>query len=97
MPVILARRLRSGGDSRPARAKSSQDPISKITRAKWTRGMAQAVEHLLCKPEALVNIVLSMSVNNVHVFPLKLFLINKNHIEMRKEILKFFALFYNRL
>jgi hypothetical protein len=30
-----------------------QDPISKITRAKWTGGMVQAVEHLLCKCEAL--------------------------------------------
>jgi hypothetical protein len=27
--------------------------ISKITRAKWTRGMAQAVENLLCKCESL--------------------------------------------
>jgi hypothetical protein len=30
-----------------------QEPISKITRAKWTSGMAQAVEYLLCKCEAL--------------------------------------------
>jgi hypothetical protein len=35
--------------SRTAQANSSQDLISKITRAKWTRGVAQAVEHLLCK------------------------------------------------
>jgi hypothetical protein len=28
-------------------------PISKITRAKWTGGMAQAVERLVCKCEAL--------------------------------------------
>jgi hypothetical protein len=27
-----------------------ETPISKITRAKWTEGVAQAVEHLLCKP-----------------------------------------------
>jgi hypothetical protein len=26
-----------------------RDPISKITRAKWTGGVAQVVEHLLCK------------------------------------------------
>jgi hypothetical protein len=28
-------------------------PISKITTAKWTGGVAQAAEHLLCKCEAL--------------------------------------------
>jgi hypothetical protein len=28
-------------------------PLSKITRAKWTGGVAQAVEHLLCKPATL--------------------------------------------
>jgi hypothetical protein len=28
-------------------------PISKITRAKWTGGVAQAVERLLCKCKAL--------------------------------------------
>jgi hypothetical protein len=27
---------------------SSQDPISKITRAKWPGGVAQEVEYLLC-------------------------------------------------
>jgi hypothetical protein len=32
---------------------SSQDPIFKITRAKWTGGVAQAVECLLCKLKAL--------------------------------------------
>jgi hypothetical protein len=34
---------------RPAWANSLQDPISKITRTKWTGDVAQAVEHLLCK------------------------------------------------
>jgi hypothetical protein len=38
---------------RPTLANSSQDPIFKITRAEWTEGVAQVVEHLLCKPEAL--------------------------------------------
>jgi hypothetical protein len=38
---------------RPAQANSSRDPISKITRAKWTGGTAQVVENLLCKNEAL--------------------------------------------
>jgi hypothetical protein len=28
-------------------------PISKITRAKWTGGMSQVVEHQLCKCKAL--------------------------------------------
>jgi hypothetical protein len=30
-----------------------ETPVSKITRAKWTEGVAQAVKHLLCKCEAL--------------------------------------------
>jgi hypothetical protein len=38
---------------RPAPANSWRNSISKITRAKWTGGVAQAVEHLLCKPEVL--------------------------------------------
>jgi hypothetical protein len=29
------------------------DPIPKITRAKWTRGVAQKVKYLLCKHKAL--------------------------------------------
>jgi hypothetical protein len=42
----------------PAQAKSLQDPISKTTREKWTRGVAQEVqrllcEHLLCNSEVL--------------------------------------------
>jgi hypothetical protein len=40
-------------DLRPAWANSSRDSIFKITRAKWTGGVAQAVELLLCKSEAL--------------------------------------------
>jgi hypothetical protein len=40
--------------SRPVQASSLQDPISKITRVKWTGGMVQVVEeHLLCNHEAL--------------------------------------------
>jgi hypothetical protein len=39
--------------SKPAWANSSQDPISKITRAKWTGGVAQAVGCLLCKCDTL--------------------------------------------
>jgi hypothetical protein len=35
--------------SRLVQANSSQDPISKISRAKWTGGVAQVAEHLLCK------------------------------------------------
>jgi hypothetical protein len=41
------------GGWRPAQADSSKTPISKITRAKWTGGVAEAVEHLLCECEAL--------------------------------------------
>jgi hypothetical protein len=39
--------------SRPAWANSSQDAISKITRAKWGGHVTQAVECLLYKDEAL--------------------------------------------
>jgi hypothetical protein len=38
---------------RPALTNGSRDPISKITKAKWTEVVAQAVEHLLCKGKAL--------------------------------------------
>jgi hypothetical protein len=34
---------------RSAQANSSQDLISKITRAKWTGDVARVVEHLFCK------------------------------------------------
>jgi hypothetical protein len=50
MPIILATlRLISGGSHglMPAQANTSQDPISKVTTAKWTGGVAQAVEHQL--------------------------------------------------
>jgi hypothetical protein len=39
--------------SRPPWAKNSRDLISKITRAKWTGGIGQVVEYLLCKCKAL--------------------------------------------
>jgi hypothetical protein len=46
--------LRLGGQgSRPAQVNNFQDPIFKITRAKWTEGVIQTVECLLCKSEAL--------------------------------------------
>jgi hypothetical protein len=38
---------------RPAWGNGLRDSIFKITKAKWTGGMAQVVEHLLCKHEAL--------------------------------------------
>jgi hypothetical protein len=38
---------------RPVWANSLQDPISKITRTKWTGGVAKVVEHLLCKHKTL--------------------------------------------
>jgi hypothetical protein len=41
--------------SRPAQANSLQDSIFKRTRAKWTGGVTQAVENLLCKHKALIS------------------------------------------
>jgi hypothetical protein len=38
---------------RPTWANSSRDPITKITKAKWTGGAAQAVEYLFNKHTAL--------------------------------------------
>jgi hypothetical protein len=38
---------------RPAGTNGSQDPISKISRAKWIESVAQGLEHLLCKHKAL--------------------------------------------
>jgi hypothetical protein len=55
MPIILAiwkaeiRRIKVPGQPRKT---VHETPISKITRAKWTGGMAQAVEHLLCEFKA---------------------------------------------
>jgi hypothetical protein len=49
MPVILAT---WEAEIRPAQANSLKDPISKITRAKWTEGVVQEVECLLCKPQS---------------------------------------------
>jgi hypothetical protein len=40
-------------DLRLGLANSSQDPISKLIIAKWTGGVAQAIEHQLCKCEVL--------------------------------------------
>jgi hypothetical protein len=57
MPTILAtweaefRIIKVQDQPRQMVGKTS---ISKITRAKWTGGVAQAVECLLCKREALV-------------------------------------------
>jgi hypothetical protein len=48
-PSYLGDWVQKDHSSRPAQASSSQEPIFKITRAKWTGG----VEHLLCKCEAL--------------------------------------------
>jgi hypothetical protein len=46
-PVILAT-WEAEIRMRPTWANTSQDPISRRSRAKWTRDLAQAVEHLLC-------------------------------------------------
>jgi hypothetical protein len=50
--VTLEAENQDDHSSRSAQANSSRDPMSKITTAKWTRGVAQVVEHFLCKPEA---------------------------------------------
>jgi hypothetical protein len=47
--------------SKVSQTKSSQECISKITRAKWTGSVAKVVEHLLCKCEALSS---NPSINN---------------------------------
>jgi hypothetical protein len=39
---------------RSALAVFPRNAISKIIRAKWTGGVAQVVEHLLCEHEALI-------------------------------------------
>jgi hypothetical protein len=44
---------KTGGSIVQAGLGKKQDPISKITRAKRTEGLAQAVEHLTSKYEAL--------------------------------------------
>jgi hypothetical protein len=41
--------------SRPELANSSWDLISKISRAKWTGSVAQAVEYLICRCKALIS------------------------------------------
>jgi hypothetical protein len=57
MPVILATweaeiwRISIWGQ--PFEENSLRDPVSKITRAKETGGVAHVVEHLLCKHEVL--------------------------------------------
>jgi Zn ribbon nucleic-acid-binding protein len=49
-------KLRSGGSQFEASpGKWFARSISKITRAKWTGGVIQAVECLLCKHEALTS------------------------------------------
>jgi hypothetical protein len=42
-----------GTEIRRIAVQGHSDPISKIIRVKWTRGVTQAVECLICKCEAL--------------------------------------------
>jgi hypothetical protein len=51
-PVILASREDHGSKGQPGQI-ISQDLIYKITTAKWTGGVAQVVECLVCKYEVL--------------------------------------------
>jgi hypothetical protein len=53
MPIILASwEAEMGRIWGQPRQITCETPISKITRAKWTGGVAQTVESLLCKHEA---------------------------------------------
>jgi hypothetical protein len=51
--IILATEIRKITVSGQPGQILCETPISKIARAKWTGGVAQAVEHLLCECEAL--------------------------------------------
>jgi hypothetical protein len=55
---------------RPALANGSCDPISKISIAKWTGGVAQGVEHMLSKYKALS---LNPSLTKKEIVTLELF------------------------
>jgi hypothetical protein len=52
-PIYLGGWDWEDGGLRPALENSSQDPNSNITRTKVTEGVAQEVECLLCKCEAV--------------------------------------------
>jgi hypothetical protein len=52
-PIYLGGRDQEGYRSRHILANSLLDFIIKITRPKWTGGVAEVVEHLFCKCEAL--------------------------------------------
>jgi hypothetical protein len=58
MTIILATlktEIREDQGARRAQANGPWDPISKIIRRKWTGGVAQVVEYLLCKCKALTS------------------------------------------
>jgi hypothetical protein len=48
-PNLLGDWKQEDHSSRPAWQIAFEAPLSKITRAKWTGGMAQVIEHLFCK------------------------------------------------
>jgi hypothetical protein len=52
-PSYLEGQDQEDHSSRPAQANTSLDPIFEITRTKGTKGMAQALDHLLCKHKTL--------------------------------------------
>jgi hypothetical protein len=58
---------------RPAQENSSQDPISKVTRAKWTLGLAQELECLLQvkSPEFKLKSHKKMNRSKSIIFPFK--------------------------
>jgi hypothetical protein len=59
MPVILAT-WEADCSLRPAQTNNSRDPMSKIAKQKWTRDVAQVVEHMLCKFKTLSSIAVSL-------------------------------------
>jgi hypothetical protein len=48
MPVILKKRQGGFHFEQPGKI-AYETPISKTTRAKWTGGVAQVIQHMLCK------------------------------------------------
>jgi hypothetical protein len=47
-PSYLGGQDQKDHNLRPAQTESAQDPTSKITRAKWSGGVAQVLERLIC-------------------------------------------------
>jgi hypothetical protein len=57
--------------SGPSQAKSLWDPVSKTTRAEWTRDVVQEVEHMFCKLSALSSNPIPTINKYIHTYKLK--------------------------